>query len=126
MHLLNEVLELDVARVDERDLEAVQIEVGAAVARQRAGGAVVVGMDVRHDQPADPSRADVSNSGPNRAHRLVGVHAAVEQVNLVAVREQEDVDQAIFEWDGQAQLENSRGDLAQARLEHSRHCRRRG
>ena len=57
-HLEHQVLELDVTRVDERNLEAVQIEVSAVRTGEDAGGSVVVGMDVRHHQPAQALAAE--------------------------------------------------------------------
>ena len=57
-HLEHQVLELDIARIDERHLEAVQIEVRAVRAGEDAGGSVVVGMDVRHDQPSQALAAE--------------------------------------------------------------------
>src|SRR5256885_9211154 len=53
-HLLDEMLELDVARMDEGDLEAVDVQVRAAFAGERSGRAIVVGGDVCHDEPANP------------------------------------------------------------------------
>src|ERR1700693_885774 len=57
--LLDELLELHVSRVDEGDLQAVDVEVGHPWSRPAPGGAVVVGMDVSHDKLAKPFCPDV-------------------------------------------------------------------
>src|SRR5712692_2835626 len=104
--LADPVLELDVSGVDERDLEAVQVEVCASIAGQRAGCAVVVGVDMSDDEAPDSLRAEFLYGSKDGVHGLFGVHPAVEQVNVVAVREQEDVDEAVLERDGPAELEH--------------------
>ena len=52
------MLELDVAWIDERDLEPMQIEVRAVGAGENARGSVMVGMDVRHDKPSQALAAE--------------------------------------------------------------------
>ena len=103
-HLLDQVLELDIPRMDERDFEAVT----ACEASRRA---VMVGMDVRHHQATQALHTEMFEGPVDRLERFVGVHAAVEQVRLFAVGEDEHVDQAVFERDGETQLENARRDL---------------
>src|SRR5438067_2146425 len=103
-HLLDEMLELDVARMDEGDLEAVDVQVGAAFAGERSGRAVVVGVDVCHDEPPNPFCPEVRQGPIDGLDRFVGVHPAVEQVRLTAVRKDEDVDQPVLERDRQPNL----------------------
>ena len=74
--------------------------------RKDAGGAVVVRVDVGDDQPPEPLCPHLHHCSVNRGHRFLGVHTAIHQVRDVAVRKQEDVDQAVLEWDRQAQLED--------------------
>src|SRR6266851_816439 len=105
-HLEHQVLELDIARIDERHFEAVQIEVCAAWPGKDSRGSVVVGMDVRDDQPAQALAAERRDRRMNELERLARVHAAVEQVDVVAVDEQEKVDEAVLERDRQAELED--------------------
>ena len=95
-----------------------QVEVGASLAGKRAGRSVMVRMDMGDHEPADSLSAYLGYSSVDCAYRLVGVHAAVEQVDLVAIREQEDVDKAILERDGQAELEHSIRHFAQRELNH--------
>jgi len=73
-------------------------------------------MDVRDHQLAQPLRTDAGDRRLDRGDRLVGIHPAIEQVGLVAVRKQEDVDKAIFEGDGKPELEDSRSHFRQAVL----------
>ena len=116
MNLAHEVLQLDVSGVYERHLEAMQVQVGEARAREDAGGAVVVRMDVGDHQAADALGTHVPNRGVNRVDRFVGVHAAVHEISLVAIGKEEDVDQAVLEWDRQAQLEDVSRHLGQSKL----------
>src|SRR5437764_2431722 len=53
-HLLDEMLELDVARMDEWDLEAGDVQVGAAFAGGRPGRAGVAGGCGCHGGPQNP------------------------------------------------------------------------
>ena len=78
----------------------------------------MVGMDVSDDKPPDPFRADLRYSRADRMHRIVRVHATVEEVDVEAINEQEDVDETILERDGQAELEHSLGHFAQCDLNH--------
>ena len=59
LHLHHEVFELDVSRMDQRHLEPMYVEVGAALAGQDAGGTIVIGMDVGHEQATQASRAEL-------------------------------------------------------------------
>ena len=116
-HLLDEMLELDVARMDEGDLEAVDVQVGAAFAGERSGRAVVVGVDVCHDEPPNPFCPEVREGPIDGLDRFVGVHPAVEQVRLMAVRKDEDVDEPVLERDRQPKLEDACRNLAQCEFD---------
>ena len=108
-------------------LEAVEVQVGEPVARENAGRAVVVRVDVRHDKAANPPRANLLDSGVDRGNRLVGVHPAIQQVDRFSVREKKDVDEAILKRNRQAQLVNVRRHLCESGLgRHVRNCRRAG
>ena len=93
------------------------VEVGEPLARQRARGSVVVGMDVRDDQAPEPSRSQVVQRAVDGVERLLRVHAAVEEVGLVPVKEEEDVDQAVLERDGQTKLEDACRNLGQGQID---------
>ena len=49
--------------------------------------------------------------------RLLGIHAAVEQVGFSPVREEKNVDEPVFEWNRQTELEDARRNLAQSELD---------
>ncbi len=100
------MLELDIARIDERHFEAVQVEVCAVGPGEDARGSVVVLMDVRDDQPAQALATERIDRRVNELERFARVHAAVEQVDVVAVDEKENVDEAVLERDRQAELED--------------------
>src|SRR5712692_3790712 len=112
--LEHQVLELDIARIDERHFETVQIEVCAVGPGQDARGSVVVGMDVRDDQPSQALAAERCDRRTNELDRLARVHAAVEQVDVVAVDEKENVDEAVLERDRQTELEDPFGYLVKS------------
>src|SRR4029077_12188424 len=114
------MLELDISGLHERNLEPMYVEVGATFARERPGGAVVVGMDVRDHELAEPSGAELLHGPADHLDRLLGVHPAIEKVRLVAVLEEEYVDQSVLERDRQPELENVGGDLGQRRGRHER------
>ena len=120
-HLVDQLLELDVARIHQRDLEPVDVQVGqSGSAGECARGPVVVGMDVRDHQRAQPLRSEQAQAPADHFDRLVGVHAAVEQVGLLAVGKDEDVDQAVLERDRQAELEDARRDFGQREIDGHR------
>ena len=102
--------------MDERHLEAMDVQVSQTGARKDAGGAVVIGMDVGDDQAAQAARSEVFERLADRGEGLFRVHAAIEEVGVLAVREEEDVDEAILERDREAELEDARRDLAQCEL----------
>ena len=55
--LRDQVLELDVSRMHQGDLEAMDVQVRETIACEHAGRAVVVGVDVRDHEAAQLSRA---------------------------------------------------------------------
>src|SRR6201984_2284232 len=123
-HLRDEVLELDVPRMDKRNLEPVHVEVGATPARERPRRAVVIRMNVRDQELSYPTRPKMTHCLKDHLYGVLGVHPAIEEVCLLSVGEEEHVDQAVLERDRQPELENVGGDLAQRQLEsHPRHCR---
>src|SRR2546430_1761027 len=79
----------------------------------------VLGVDVGDHKAAQASRSEVLERSLDRGERFVGVHAAIQQVGVLAVGEEEDIDQAVLKRDRQAQLEHARGNLGQS--EFSRH-----
>ena len=80
----DQLLELQVAGMDHRHLEPVHVELGPGLLLEHAGGAVVVGVDVGDDQPAQLGvrAADLPDRGEHQRDRLVGLDAAVEEVDL--------------------------------------------
>ena len=78
----------------------------------------MVGMNVGDDEAPDPLRADVGHCRVDRAHRFVGVHSAVEKVDVVAIREQEHVDESVLERYWQAELKHPVGNFVQRVLNH--------
>ncbi len=55
----NQMLQLDVARVDQWDLEAMDVQVRKPIACKRAGSTIVIGMNMCDDQAAQTLRAEV-------------------------------------------------------------------
>ncbi len=106
-HLLDQMLQLDVARMDQGDLEAMDVQVGQPGPCEDARRAVMVGVDVGDDQAAQATRPEVLQRLADRGQRILRVHAAVEKVGLGAVGEEEHVDQAVFEGNGKSKLEDT-------------------
>src|ERR1700687_4878707 len=123
-HLAYQVLELYIARMHQRNFQPVDVKVSQARTGENTGGAVVVRMNVGHDEAAQPLGSDVGQRILDHRDRFVGVHAAVDQVSLASVGEEEHVDSPFFEWNRQAELEDSLGHLRQSALgQHLTHCR---
>src|SRR5439155_2149255 len=109
--------QLDVARMEQRHLEPMYVEVGAALAGQDAGGTIVIGMDVGHEQATQASRAELGQRPLDGLQRIFGVHTAVEEVDLLAGLEHEDVDESVLERNRETKFENVRRHLAQRELD---------
>ena len=118
--LRDQLLQLEVARIDHRHLQPVHVELGSQLAADHARGAVVVRVDVRDEQPSQPPAfpADVREGGPQSVQRFPRVHATVEEIELPAVPEDEDVDPSVFERDRQLELVHPLHDLSQLELDH--------
>ena len=107
----DQLLELQVAGMDHRDLEPVHEQLGAGLLLERAGGAEVVGVDVGDDEPPEGgvAAADLPDRRQHGGHRLVGLDAAIEEVDLGSVGEEEAVDDLLLPGDRQADLVDARG-----------------
>src|SRR5206468_11177919 len=103
----------------ERDLEAMDVQIRQSGAGEDARRSVVVRVDVGDHKTAQPSRSEVLQRSLDRGEGFMGLHPAVQQVGVLAVGEEEDVDEAVFERDRQPQLEHARRHLGQSEL--SRH-----
>ena len=117
--LFHQVLQLHVARMDERDFEAMEVQVCQSGTGEDARRSVVVGVDVGDHKTAQPWRSEELERSLDRGEGFIGVHPAIQQVGVLAVGEEEDVDEAVLERDWQAQLEDARRNLGQS--EFSRH-----
>jgi hypothetical protein len=110
------MLQLDISGMDKRHLEPMQVQVRKSFACEDAGGAVMIGMNVRDNEPAQSLCPNLSHRRPNGVNRLFCIHAAIQQIGVVSVWKEKDIDEAVLEWNRQAKLEHIRCHLGKSKL----------